>query len=90
VGEESVIPPYRSEEEVELAKERDPISLFRSRLVEEGHMSDGDLESLEAEVESRVQEAVSYAEDSPWPEEYEALEDVFVTMRKQAKEENNG
>lgn len=90
VGEESVIPPYRSEEEVELAKERDPISLFRSRLVEEGHMSDGDLESLEAEVESRVQEAVSYAEDSPWPEEYEALEDVFVTTRKQAKEENNG
>jgi len=90
VGEESVIPPYRSEEEVELAKERDPISLFRSRLVQEGHMSDGELESLEAEIESRVQEAVSYAENSPWPEGYEALEDVFVTTGKQAREENNG
>lgn len=90
VGEESVIPSYRSEEEVELAKERDPISLFRSRLVEEGHMSDGELERLDAEIESRVQEAVSYAEGSPWPEECEALQDVFVTKGNHAKEENHG
>jgi len=53
---------YRSKEEVEQWKQRDPIKLLFNRLDNEQILNAGDLESIEAEVAREIDDAVKYAE----------------------------
>jgi len=60
--------PYRSAEEVENYKaHRDPITLFRQVLAEDG-FSDTDLAAIESEVAAAVAEAIRFAEESALPD----------------------
>ncbi|MBI2205897.1 MAG: pyruvate dehydrogenase (acetyl-transferring) E1 component subunit alpha [Candidatus Rokubacteria bacterium] len=58
---------YRTKEEVEREKLRDPIVLFRTRASEAGVLTDADVKALEKDVNDRVDEAVAFAEASPEP-----------------------
>lgn len=59
--------PYRPPEEVEEYRtRRDPIILYRQRLVRE-EFSDADLTAIESEVAAAVNEAIRFAEESPMP-----------------------
>ncbi len=78
IGEENLFPPYRSEEEIESWRKRDPIILFRAWLIEQGYAAEADLKAIDEQVEADIEEAAAFAEDSPWPEAEEALEDVFA------------
>ena len=60
---------YRTKDEVEEWKRRDPLSRSRARLVELG-MRDDELATLEAEVKVEVDDAVKFAEESPPADEY--------------------
>ena len=60
---------YRTKDEVEEWKRRDPLNRSRARLVELG-MSETDLEALEAEVKAEIEDAVKFAEESPPADEY--------------------
>jgi 2-oxoisovalerate dehydrogenase E1 component len=69
---------YRSDEEVEQWRARDPIALFRQLLLER-HVADTErFDALEAEIAAEVDEAVAFAQASPLPDAEQALEDVFV------------
>jgi len=59
---------YRSKEEVQQWKGRDPISRFQRELEERGILDKGTLEKLENEVEKTVREAQRFAEESPDPD----------------------
>jgi len=60
--------PYRSVAEVEYHKaNRDPLVLFRQRLVADG-FADSELDSIEHEVSAAVEAAVEFAESSASPE----------------------
>jgi pyruvate dehydrogenase E1 component alpha subunit len=78
IGEESLIPVYRTKEELESWKMRDPISLFRSWLLANNIMSAVELDQIEHQVQAEIEMAVDFAEASPLPEPQEALEDLFV------------
>jgi TPP-dependent pyruvate/acetoin dehydrogenase alpha subunit len=67
---------YRSKEEVQLWKKRDPIDLFTAVAGEAGILTAGDLERIEAEVAKEVEEAVAFAEASPWEPVEDLLRDV--------------
>jgi pyruvate dehydrogenase E1 component alpha subunit len=69
---------YRSKEEVEQWKLRDPIALFDARLRAEGLLDDDALAQLESEIETELAEAVAFAEDAPW-EPVEELERHVLT-----------
>ncbi len=57
---------YRTREEIELWKERDPIPRTK-RWLEENHMvSTDELREIEAAVEGEIEEAVAFAEQSGW------------------------
>ncbi|MGX5851696.1 thiamine pyrophosphate-dependent dehydrogenase E1 component subunit alpha [Mesorhizobium sp. PL10] len=59
--------PYRTAEEVERYKlERDPISLYRHSLLNEG-ISEDKLEAIEDEVNESVKQAAEFALNSPMP-----------------------
>jgi pyruvate dehydrogenase E1 component alpha subunit len=58
----------RPAEEVEAWKKRDPIKLFRERLLEEGILSQDDVERIDREVAREIDEAERFAMDSPVPD----------------------
>jgi pyruvate dehydrogenase E1 component alpha subunit len=60
---------YRTKEEVEEWRRRDPLNRCRARLLDLG-MQDGKLEELESDVKAEIEDAVKFAEDSPAADEY--------------------
>ncbi len=69
---------YRSKEEIEAWKARDPITTFAARLRAHGWLDDGAMAALEAEVAGEVAAAVAFAEAGS-PEPVAALlEDVYA------------
>ena len=60
---------YRTKEEVEEWKRRDPLNRSRQHLTELG-MPEPELEALEEDVKAEIEDAVKFAEDSPPADEY--------------------
>jgi 2-oxoisovalerate dehydrogenase E1 component len=71
---------YRSKEEMAAWRERDPIQLLGQRLVAEGLATDADLEKIADEVTKVIEEAVEYAENSPWPDPATVADHIFSEM----------
>ena len=69
---------YRSVAEHEVWKARDPIPNFAKRLIEEGITTSEQLEGIQTKARAVVQEAVQFAEESPWPEDEEVFNDIYV------------
>jgi pyruvate dehydrogenase E1 component alpha subunit len=67
---------YRPDGELDAWKQRDPIDLFRARLVEGGEATDEQLADVDARVEQRVMAAVEAVLASPPPEIDEMLRHV--------------
>jgi pyruvate dehydrogenase E1 component alpha subunit len=58
---------YRTKEEVEEWRKKDPIEAFADRLEAEGVLSGEEREAMRGRVEARVLEAVKFADASPEP-----------------------
>ncbi len=69
---------YRSVAEHDMWKSRDPIPNFGRRLVEEGIADEPQLDEIRQRCLLQVQESVAFAEESPWPEDKEIWEDIYV------------
>ncbi len=68
---------YRSKEEMEAWKLRDPVTGFRARLLAEAGLAEEKLHALEAEVQAMLDTAVAFAAASPKPQPQTALEGVY-------------
>ena len=60
---------YRTKDEVEEWRRRDPLGRARARLVELGMRAEA-LDDLENDVKAEIEDAVKFAEDSPAADEY--------------------
>ena len=69
---------YRSKEEVAQWRARDPIPAFGELLVREGLLSAQEREQIDAEAMARVDDAVRFADASPFPEPDSLYDDVYV------------
>jgi pyruvate dehydrogenase E1 component alpha subunit len=69
---------YRSKEEVEDWRKRDPIETFRKRLADEGVLSKEEFEKLDEQVTKTVDEAVEFADNSPFPDLDTLYDDIYV------------
>ena len=69
---------YRTKEEVEEAKTRDPIARWRRAVLENDLATEDELRTIVDEVDAEVEEAVRFAENSPAPEPVELCNDVLV------------
>jgi pyruvate dehydrogenase E1 component alpha subunit len=58
-------------------KARDPLDLYRKRLTEMGVGAD-ELDAIDAEVKEEVDDSLSFARESAYPEQAEAFDHVFV------------
>lgn len=70
---------YRTVEEINEWKARDPIKRFRERLIGEGVAAEGDLDAIDQEIQTTVEEAATFAESSPWPDPATATDYVYST-----------
>ena len=58
---------YRTKEEVEEWRKKDPITVFRDRLLADGVISEQEVGQMRERVEQRVVDAVAFADASPEP-----------------------
>jgi len=69
---------YRSREEIERWKTRDPIGLFTAALRAAGVLGEGDVAAIERAVAREVDAAVAEAEAGPWEPVERLLDDVYT------------
>ena len=63
--------------EVDVWRQRDPINLYRAKLLESG-VSAETLDAIGREAKAAVEDALQFARDSAYPDQAEAFDDVFV------------
>jgi pyruvate dehydrogenase E1 component alpha subunit len=68
---------YRTKEELEEQKKKDPIAGLRHRLRDDGLLEDAQFEAMDTQVHQEVEDALAFAEESPDPEPSELLTDVY-------------
>jgi pyruvate dehydrogenase E1 component alpha subunit len=69
---------YRTKEEAEKAKQRDPITVYERRLRERGVITDQQIEQMDEDVGREVTEAFQQAENDPHPALEERFDDVLA------------
>lgn len=69
---------YRTKEELEQYKERDPLAAVKHAILENKYADDQWFEKEDAAVKRLVDEAVKFAEDSEYPNPEELYMDVYV------------
>ena len=70
---------YRTEDEIQRWRiKKDPVRLFGEFLTDQNILNPDLDQQIRDEVSAELKAAVKYAEDSPFPEPEEALEDLFV------------
>jgi len=69
---------YRTKEEVDEWRGSDPIETFSKRVTEEGELSEDDLKRLDDEAMQAVDEAVEFADASPFPDLASLYDDIYV------------
>jgi 2-oxoisovalerate dehydrogenase E1 component len=68
---------YRTAEEIERWKARDPIQLLAARLLADGMAGQAELDAIDAGVRAEIEQAAEFARASPWPEPATALDHVY-------------
>jgi len=76
VGDPGLV--YRLEQETKEWIEHCPIKTFRERLIKEKISSEEELNLIEKDTKKMIKEAADFAIQSPYPDEKEAYEDLFV------------
>lgn len=74
-----IVGTYRQQAEVDAWLDRCPIRLFRTRLTEEFAIATAaDIESIDAEVEAEIEDAVAFSRNSPDPDPQSVYTNVFA------------
>ena len=74
---------YRSQEEEDHWRARDPLKLFREAVLPQGDITAAELDQIEADAETLMEEAVKFADESPLPEPVELYDDVYVNYPRE-------
>ncbi len=69
---------YRSKEEMEEYKQRDPVETSLTKLQKEFGVSDEEIEAINERVKAEVEESVNFADESPFPDDDELYKDVYA------------
>jgi pyruvate dehydrogenase E1 component alpha subunit len=78
---------YRTKEEVEDQRKRDPISVWSQRLIAEGLTDDAAVKALDKEIVAEVEDAYRFADEAPDPEAEELYRDVYAEEAKEEQRE---
>ena len=74
---------YRSQEEVDEHKKRDPVAITRAQLIDAG-VSEDALDDVDAEVDELIDAAIAHADEAPPAKQQVMLDSVYVTTYPEA------
>jgi pyruvate dehydrogenase E1 component alpha subunit len=69
---------YRTKEEVNEWRERDPIGLLEKKLIENEELDEDAIDEIKGEVKEIIDEAVKFADESEQPDLEELYTDVYA------------
>lgn len=69
---------YRSDELKSEMNARDPLTTFGARLIDEGILNEADIAGIHQRMHQEVEDAISFAMNSPYPAPESALDHVFA------------
>jgi pyruvate dehydrogenase E1 component alpha subunit len=69
---------YRTREEVEDQRKRDPISVWSQRLIADGMMDEGSVRAMDKSVVEEVEDAYQFADQAPDPEPEALFTNVYA------------
>lgn len=69
---------YRSKDEVDEYKDKDPIQMVLKTILANGLGTQADIDAINTRVDAIVTESVKFAEESPFPNDDEVLKDVYM------------
>jgi pyruvate dehydrogenase E1 component alpha subunit len=68
---------YRSKDEVEEYKSKDPIEVTKQVLLDNKFATEADIEAIDNRIAEIVEDSVKFAEESPYPDASELYKDVY-------------
>ena len=70
--------PYRTEEEIEFWRQRDPIDIHSKWLLENDVASQKEIDKVQNDVYEAIGDALQFARESPYPDEADLFTDLFA------------
>ncbi|WP_287378468.1 thiamine pyrophosphate-dependent dehydrogenase E1 component subunit alpha [Mesorhizobium sp.] len=77
-GERHMKMNYRSQDELESWKLKDPIKNWATRMLESGFCTQEDIEAVDVEVAAEIERGVEFARNSPHPNPADALDCMYA------------
>ena len=68
----------RPKEEIEKWMRKDPVKKFERSLLNDGVLSEKQIAKMNADVQAEIDEAIRYAESSPWPDAEIGMTEVYA------------
>jgi pyruvate dehydrogenase E1 component alpha subunit len=69
---------YRTKEEVDEYKQRDPIQQVLNTILQKKFATQEEIDAINKRVSDTVSASVKFAEESPFPNDDEVLKDVYI------------
>src|ERR1017187_7969637 len=69
---------YRTKEELEEYKEKDPINQVLKKIIDNNFATQEQIDMINEKVKLEVEEAVQFAEESPFPDDSEMYKDIYA------------
>jgi 2-oxoisovalerate dehydrogenase E1 component len=71
-------PDGRPKEEIAMWSLRDPVENFERFIVDKGFVTQGEILKIKSEVQMRIDRAIEYSINSPWPDPEISITDVYA------------
>jgi pyruvate dehydrogenase E1 component alpha subunit len=75
---------YRTREEIDSWRARDPLRLLRDHLLAGGDVTEAEFERIDAAVATEVSEGFEIARNGPWPDPATALNHIYAGTSRHA------
>jgi pyruvate dehydrogenase E1 component alpha subunit len=69
---------YRTKEEVKSYRDRDPIKVIETKVLEEGIATEEEIKAIQEKIKVEIEDAAKFAEDSAFPDAAGLYEHVYV------------
>ena len=69
---------YREPGELDEWVKKDPIPRFAKKMLDDKILSQKELDQLHADIDTELEEAIAFAEKSPFPEPADMFEDIYA------------
>jgi len=68
---------YRTKDEIESWKEKDPIPRIESYLIDNGMLTESEVQQMREDVAAEIREVIDFAETSPFPDASALYQDIY-------------